>query len=245
MQNKKTFLDNISIVLLDTKTPANIGATARSMMNMDLSRLVLVRPPDDPLHEAKKLAAGADSILEQAALFPTLQDAVVDCGLVFGTSRHQGRLRKNIQTPREAAQAITPLLSKNKIAIVFGNEVNGLELDDLALCHEIIAIPSSEDFASLNLSHAVMIIAYELFLASHDDQLPVPEELASSQSVEDFYLHLQNTLQEVEFLEQDKPGRMMFTLRQLFGRSRLSKRDVAVLRGILTAIERAAKRKRK
>lgn len=241
MQNR-TSLDNISIVLLDTKTPANIGATARCMMNMGLSRLVLVRPPDDPLREANKLAAGADSILEKAAVFSTLKDAVVDCGLVFGTSRHQGRLRKNVQSPREAAQAITPLLSKNKIAIVFGNEVNGLELDDLALCHEIIAIPSSDNFASLNLSHAVMIIAYELFLASHDNQLPAPEELASSQAVEDFYQHLQNTLQDIEFLEKDKPERMMFTLRQLFGRSRLGQRDVAVLRGILAAVERAAKK---
>jgi tRNA/rRNA methyltransferase/tRNA (cytidine32/uridine32-2'-O)-methyltransferase len=241
MQNK-TSLDNISIVLLDTKTPANIGAAARCMMNMGLSRLVLVRPPNDPLRDAHKLAAGADSILKQATEFSTLKEAIVDCGLVFGTSRHKGRLRKNIQAPREAANAIIPLLSKNKIAIVFGNEVNGLERDDLSLCHEIIAIPSSGAFASLNLSHSVMVIAYELFLASCEQRQPNATELASSQALEGFYQHLQSTLQNIEFLGQDKPERMMFTLRQLFGRSRLGKRDVAVLRGVLSTIERAARR---
>jgi len=241
MQNR-TSLDNISIVLLDTKTPANIGATARGMMNMGLSRLVLVEPPADSSHEAKKLAAGADSILDQAERFSTLKEAVADYGLVFGTSRHKGRLRKNIRTPREAAQAIIPLLSKNKVAIVFGNEVNGLTRDDLSLCNEIIAIPSSNSFPSLNLSHAVMVMAYELFLASQAHGLPLAKELAPVKIIEDFYQHLQTTLMQIDFLNKNEAERMMFTLRQLFGRSRLSGRDVAVLRGILSAVERAARR---
>jgi TrmH family RNA methyltransferase len=235
-------LDNISIVLVDTKTPANIGATARCMMNMGLSRLVLVEPPVDSSHEAKKLAAGADSILDHAEVFSTLKEAVADYGLVFGTSRHKGRLRKNIHAPREAAQAIIPLLSKNKVAIVFGNEVNGLTRDDLSLCNEIIAIPSSDSFPSLNLSHAVMIMAYELFLAAQARGVTAAKELAPVKIVEDFYEHLRTTLMQIEFLNKTEAERMMFTLRQLFGRSRLSGRDVAVLRGILSAVERAAKR---
>lgn len=237
----KALLHNISIVLVDTKTPANIGATARCMMNMGLSRLLLVQPPEDPAQEAVKLAAGADIILSQAEVFPTLKEAVIDYALVFGTSRHKGRLRKNICAPREAAQSIIPLLARNRVAIVFGNEVNGLTREDLALCHEIIAIPSSDSFPSLNLSHAVMIMAYELFLATKTHSVPDPRELAPLKEVEDFYQHLQKTLLNIEFLNKDETERMMFTLRQLFGRSRLSQRDVAILRGILTAIGRAAR----
>lgn len=236
-------LHNISIVLVDTKTPANIGATARCMMNMGLSRLLLVQPPEDPAHEAGKLAAGADIILSQAEVFSTLKEAVIDYALVFGTSRHKGRLRKNICTPREAAQEIIPLLSRNKVAVVFGNEVNGLTREDLSLCHEIIAIPSSDSFPSLNLSHAVMIMAYELFLASKTHGAPDPKELAPLKAVEDFYRHLQKTLLNIEFFNKDETERMMFTLRQLFGRSRLGQRDVAVLRGILSAVDRAASSK--
>jgi len=235
-----TLFNNISIVLVDTKTPANIGATARCMMNMGLTQLVLVRPPNDPSREALKLAAGADIVLDRMQAFSTLEEAVADHGLVLGTSRQKGRLRKNIMAPRDAARAVIPLLLQNKVAIVFGSEVNGLKREDLTLCHEFISIPSAEAFPSLNISHAVMIVAYELFLTSCMSFTPESQELADSQAIEVFYHHLQKILVDIAFLDRNKPERMMFTLRQIFGRSRLRKRDVAVLRGILTAVERIA-----
>ncbi len=229
-------LKNISIILVDTRTPANIGATARCMMNMGINRLVLVNPPLDKNNEAGKLASGADEILKNAVAAPSLTDAIAGQHLVLGTSRHHGRLRKNIRTPREIAEAIAPLLEKNRVAVVFGNEVNGLDMRDLSLCHEIIAIPSSPSFPSLNLSHAVMVIAYELFCASTADISPTTAKLASADQLEDFYHHLQNTLLSIGFLEQDHPDRIMFSLRQIFGRSRLEDRDVRILRGILNSI---------
>lgn len=237
---KKNFLlDNISIVLVDTKTPANIGAAARSMMNMGLSRLILVNPPEDKAREAHKLAAGAHEILEQAAVFSSLIDALGDQGRVFGTSRHSGRQRKNIRSPRAVAETIFPMLAENRVALLFGNEVNGLEKKDLALCQEIIAIPSSGDFASLNLSHAVMIVAYELFLASTTQAGQAVGALAPVADTEDFYQHLQETLQMIGFLEHNHPERMMLSFRQLFGRAKLNKRDVSILRGVLSAVARA------
>jgi TrmH family RNA methyltransferase len=237
MQNQQR-LDNVTIVLVDTKSPANIGATARCMMNMGLSRLVLVNPPQDRDEEAYKLAAGADRIIAEATVVETLAGAVAGHNLVVGTSRHPGRLRKNIRSPREMAEQIAPLLSLNKIAVVFGSEVNGLDNRDLALCQEIVAIPSSDAFPSLNLSHAVMIVAYELFLAARTDVSSGDRELALASDLQQFHLHLQKTLMAVGFLEQDHPERMMATLRQIFGRARLDSRDVAILRGILTALDR-------
>jgi tRNA (cytidine32/uridine32-2'-O)-methyltransferase len=229
-------LKNISIILVDTRTPANIGSTARCMMNMGMNRLVLVNPPQDKNDEASKLAAGADKILKNAVVTASLIDAVAGQHLVIGTSRHPGRLRKNIRTPREAAEAIAPLLEKNSVSVVFGNEVNGLDMRNLSLCHEIIAIPSSPSFPSLNLSHAVMVVAYEFFCASTAGIRPSTAELASAKELEDFYHHLQETLLAIGFLEQDHPERMMFSLRQMFGRSRLEGRDVKILRGILSSI---------
>jgi tRNA/rRNA methyltransferase len=231
-------LDNISIVLVDTRTPGNIGAAARCMMNMGLRRLILVDPPEDKDENARKLAAGAYEIVEKAAVFPALAEALTDHGFVIGTSRHAGRQRKNIRTPRAMAETVFPLLAKNRVAIVFGSEVNGLENKDLALCHEIAAIPSSDIFPSLNLSHAVMIIAYELFLASDAYIGQETGQLAPHEETEGFFLQLQETLQAIGFLERDHPERMMFSLRQLFGRSRMSSRDVSILRGILSAVDR-------
>lgn len=234
-------LQNVTIVLVDTKTPANIGSTARCMMNMGMDRLVLVDPPDDRDNEACKLAAGAHAIVERAALFDSLADAIADHGLVLATSRHPGRLRQNIRTPREAAKLVVPLLARNRVAIVFGSEVNGLENSDLALCHEIVAIPTSKTFPSLNLSHAVMVMTYELFTAANGPTALSSVELARTGDVEDLYQHLQKTLQTVGFLEQDHPERMMFSFRQIFGRTRLTSRDVSILQGVLSAVDRAVR----
>jgi len=239
----KQLFENISIVLVDTKTPGNIGAAARCMMNMGLSRLILVDPPEDKEQDARKLSAGAHEIIEKAARFPTLAGALAGHGLVIGTSRHAGKQRKNILSPRQAAEQVIPILSKNRVAIVFGNEVNGLENNDLALCQEIVAIPSSDTFQSLNLSHAVMIIAYELFLASSAQLKPLNDELARSDDIEGFFAQLQQTLQTIGFLERDHPERLMFSFRQLFGRARMNSRDVSMLRGVLSAIDRCSRSK--
>jgi len=233
-------LDNISIVLVDTRTPANIGASARCMMNMGLGRLLLVRPPEDRKEEARKLAAGADAILAQARVFSTLAEAVADHGLVLATSRHEGRRRKNIRSPREASKLCLPLLARNRIAIVFGNEVNGLDNEDLRLCHEIVSIPSSRAFPSLNLSHAVMVIAYELYLASLPRPADVAGELARTEETEHLYCHLQQTLMTIGFLDQTNSEHMMASFRQIFGRARLDERDVRILQGVLSAIDRNA-----
>lgn len=233
-----TPLQNVSVVLVNTKTPGNIGAVARCMMNTGLSRLILVRPPQDRNKEAVKLAAGAEAILERAERFQTLQEAIAGHGLVVGTSRRTGRRRKNVGTPREMAERVIPLLAKNRVAVVFGREVNGLDREDLALCNEFIWIPSSDAFPSLNLSHAVMVIAYELFIAAAKPAAPGERELAPAEELEKFYGHLQGALEETGFIGNENREHIMFSLRQIFGRAGLDRRDANILRGILTEMQK-------
>jgi len=237
-------LDNVSIVLVDTKTPANIGAVARCMMNMGLSCLALVNPRKDPNGEAVRLAAGAETILDNAAIFSSLADAVAGHGLVIGTSRHPGRLRKHVRSPREMAADAAPLLAKNRVALVFGNEVNGLAIADLSLCQALVSIPSSPKFPSLNLSHAVMVMAYELFIASAERMPAAEVELAPAQDQEAFFRHLQQTLQQIGFLDAGHPERMMVSLRRIFGKARLDPRETAILRGILSECDRTLRNRR-
>ncbi len=233
---EQSALDNVSIVLVNTKTPGNVGAVARCMMNMGLSRLILVRPPGEGNGEAMRLAAGAEQVLNKAARFETLREAVADHHLVIGTSRHLARRRRNVYAPRETAERIVPLLAGNRVALVFGREVNGLDTEDLALCHELIAIPSADAFPSLNLSHAVMVVAYELFLAARIGLPADDRTLAQADDLDGFYRHLQPVLEDIGFLDDRSSGHMMSSLRQLFGRARLEPREVSILRGILTAI---------
>lgn len=232
-------LDNLSIVLVRTKAAANIGAVSRCMMNTGLSRLVLVRPPADWQAEAVRRASGATRAIETALTFDSLEAAVADQGLVIGTSRHTGKQRRNVRTARDMAAEIVPLLAATRISLVFGREVNGLDRKELSLCHELVQIPSSGAFPSLNLSHAVMVLAYELFLAA---SLPRPSgdrALAAAAEVDGLFRQLEQTLLEIGFLRENNREHMLLSLRQIAGRARLDPRDVSILRGILTRISAA------
>jgi tRNA C32,U32 (ribose-2'-O)-methylase TrmJ len=83
-----------------------------------------------------------------------------------------------------------------------------------------------------------MIIAYELYVASGTHAGQAPGQLARLEETEGFFIQLQETLRAIGFLERDNPERMMFSLRQLFGRARMNSRDVSILRGILSAVDR-------
>jgi tRNA (cytidine32/uridine32-2'-O)-methyltransferase len=240
-------LDRIVVVLVDTKSPANIGAIARCMMNMGARNLMLVNPPKDPEGEARKLAAGADEVLDHAIIAPSLREAVSGANLVIGASRHSGRQRAAASMPRELALRTLPLLAQNTVALVFGNEVNGLDKSQLALCNEIVSIPSHPDFASLNLSHAVLVVLYEFFIAALVAGTSVgpgkPEfELPDSRSTQNFYDHLHETLIRIEFVQPSQAERMMSVLRKLCDRARPDTRELSILRGVLTAVNDALSR---
>ena len=233
-----SLLDHITIVLVDTRNPSNIGAVARSMMNMGLGNLTLVDPPDDPNHDASKLAAGADEVLNAALTVTSLSEAVRDHNLVVGATRHTGKRRTGIRTPAALAGELMPLLPDNRIAIVFGNEINGLTVRDLALCHELVMIPSSPAFPSLNLSHAVMVVAYELYQAATLPSSDRIRTLATVQNLECYFDRLQSALLRTKFLDQVNADRVMVSIRRIYGRARLTERDLAILQGILTALDR-------
>ena len=161
-------LSDIVIILCRASEPGNVGAVCRVMKNMGLSQLRMVAPL--PLDEAPLLARAvhAEDIWRNARFFDTLADASADCSLVAGTTRRRGRKRKNAtMDPRALAAWLKDRADGSiaPLALVFGNERTGLDDDELNLCNIASHIPVSEAFPSLNLSHAVQIYAYELFLA--------------------------------------------------------------------------------
>jgi tRNA/rRNA methyltransferase/tRNA (cytidine32/uridine32-2'-O)-methyltransferase len=159
-------LSDIVIILCRPSEPGNVGAVCRVMKNMGLSQLRIVAP--QPFDEERLLVRSvhAEDVWHNARFFDTLADAAADCSLVVGTTRRRGKRRKSVTLePR----ALTEWLVKNHnsapVAFVFGNERTGLEDDELNFCNIASHIPVSEAFPSLNLSHAVQVYAYELFLA--------------------------------------------------------------------------------
>jgi tRNA (cytidine32/uridine32-2'-O)-methyltransferase len=242
-------LDNIRVVLVNTSHPGNIGGAARAMKNMGLSRLVLVDPRDFPSPEAEARASGASDVLENAQVVATLEEALVGCTVVLGTSARDRSLPWPLVDPRECGEKVIDEAGQGKqIALVFGREHAGLTNDELQRCHFHVHIPSNPDFSSLNLAAAVQVLVYEVRMAWLAGNRPPAaaaadktEELATSDEMERFYGHLQDTLVDIAFLDPEKPRHLMARLRRLFGRSAVNKSEMSILRGILTETQKVAR----
>jgi tRNA/rRNA methyltransferase len=237
-------LDSISIVLVRSKFPENIGSVTRAMKNMGLNHLILV-DGCSPLHfNAYKLASGAEDILERAEEFSTLKEAISQMGCVVGTTSRAGKERSPLLTPEDLAKKLILLSAKNPVGLVFGSEKEGLTNEELSLCHLYVRIPSSESFPSLNLAQAVMVICYELFKSSRTISKH-PRQLAQAEKLERMFEHMEKTLLSIGFLDSNHPKRMMRVLRRLFGRSQMDDRDVQILQGIWSQMDRHRKKERR
>ncbi|HET6487430.1 MAG TPA: RNA methyltransferase [Spirochaetia bacterium] len=152
----------VRIVLVRPKDARNVGACCRAMKCMGFTSLAIV--PEEPLdpEQARTLAHYATDVLENARMFPDLPSALTDAVLVAGTTRRRGKNRKYFTLfPEQLGERIAGIAS-GTVAVVFGNEDTGLTDEELRLCHLAVTIPASPQFPSLNLSHAVQVICYEI-----------------------------------------------------------------------------------
>lgn len=236
-------LANIRIVLTRTSHPGNIGAAARAMKTMGLSQLVLVAPAVFPNSQADAMAASAGDVLAQARVCVTLAEALTGTTLALGVSARRRDIVAQVRTPPEAAICLLTEAQAAPVALVFGNETSGLSNEELGLCQGLVTIAANPDYSSLNLAAAVQVLSYEIRQAwlGHPNW-PQPEmDAATGDELEKFYAHLEATLAELEFLNPGSPSKLMLKLRRLFGRTRLAKEEVNILRGILTAAQGAAR----
>ena len=235
----------ISIVLVEPSHPGNIGAVARAMKNMGLERLVLVNPRQFPHGEAVARASGADDVLANARLVPTVAAAVAGCGFVVATTSRTRDQYFRVADVRQAAERILSESRRGPAAVLFGSERAGLTNEQLEAAHLLIRIPASEAYPSLNLAMAVQIVAYELFRASgvQIDTAPGAGPLAEPEEMERLYGHLAQVLEEIDFRDRTQGGtHLMARLRRLFQRAALDRNEVNILRGILTAVQSRRRR---
>jgi len=238
----------IRIVLVGTQHPGNIGAAARALKTMGLSRLVLVAPEQYPADEAFRRAAGADDLLAAASVVETLAEAVADCRLVLGCTARSRRVALQELDPRAAALRVVDLAGADQVALVFGRERTGLSNEELQLCHASVHIPANPGYSSLNLAAAVQVLAYELRVALLATSGPASsvsgsrqEAAASHAQLEGFFAQLGETLDDIDFHKGRAPDSAMRKLRRLFLRADLNEQEVRLLRGILADAQRMAR----
>lgn len=243
-------LGQVRMVLVGTSHPGNIGAAARAMLTMGLSRLVLVAPDRFPDPEATALAAGADAVLADATRCDGLEAAVADCRLVLGCTARQRGVPLPELHPRIAAARLLEAAAQAPVALVFGRERTGLTNDELQRCHAAVHIPANPEFSSLNLAAAVQVLAYELRgaalgvgSAEAPAARPAPrrDAPATHEELEGLFGHLADTLEDIDFHKGRSPRTVLRRLRRLFLRATPDQREVRILRGVLSEAQRAAR----
>ncbi|MDD5135655.1 MAG: RNA methyltransferase [Phycisphaerae bacterium] len=239
-------LDNIRIVLVNPIYGGNVGSTCRAMANMGISDLALVTPLNLNMDEARKMACHAVHILESRTEYLTLADAIANCGAVMGTTARDGLYRQHAKSPREWASKAVEVARTGKVAIIFGREDNGLSNEELALCTQVIQIPTTSDFKSLNIAQAVLICCYEIFMALGTYE-PIIEKSpeAPSEVRERMFVMWRDTLLRIGFMKEDKADHMMQGVRRILSRGTLTIDDVKILMGIAKQAAWAAESKGK
>lgn len=243
--------NRIRIILSHPSHPGNIGSTARAMKTMGFDNLVLINPKEFPSNIATAMAAGAVDVLEQTQVVDSLESSLVDCHFIVALSARERSLAWPLLSPRLGVQKIGSILdrTKGKVAVLFGTESTGLTNQELNVAHLHIHIPSNPEYSSLNLAQAVQVISYELRLMilnkqGHLDYKKDKREapLASREKLFGFYQHLENFLQEIQFLNPNQPRRLMARFKRLYARAEPDEQDINILRGMLTTIERRLKK---
>ncbi|MDK6078847.1 RNA methyltransferase [Massilia varians] len=233
----------LRFVLVETSRAGNVGSVARAMKTMGFSELVLVSPRcDDPLNDAEAVAfaSGAGDVLANARVVGSIGEALDGCNFAAAVSARLREFSPPVWTPRTfAAHAVDQ--GELQPALVLGNERVGLPNEIVQQCNVLINIPSNPDYSSLNLSQAAQVLAYECRLAATGDTVEergvgFHGDCASMAQIDGMYVHLEEALVAIGFLNANNPKKLMPRLKRLFSRTALETEEVNILRGIARAI---------
>jgi tRNA/rRNA methyltransferase len=236
---KPSALERIRIVLSHTTHPGNIGAAARAMKTMGLSRLFLINPERFPHADAQAFATGASDLLANAVICTSLDEALAGTVLAIASTARHRDLAHEVLDCREACRRLLAQAATGEVALVFGTERAGLTANEVSRCQSIAMIPTNWEYSSLNLAQAVQVFAYELRMSALGEQQysQHPSDLATFDEVEGFYRQLEETFYSTGFLDPKEPKRLMQRMRRMFARARIEKKELNILRGFLSAIK--------
>lgn len=231
------------VILVRPQLADNIGACARAMANGGLFHLRLVAPRDGwPQEKAWRTASGADRLLDAATVHPDVADAVADLHHVFATCPRPRHIVKPVMTARGAAAEMREICARDlRVGLLFGPERAGLDNDDMARADALIRYPLNPAFMSLNLAQAVLVMAYEWWMAA-DTTLPHAlmtneSAVATKGELDNFMTHLIAELDASGFLRNlpKRPG-MVRNIQHLFQRGEVTTQELRTLHGIVTEL---------
>jgi TrmH family RNA methyltransferase len=243
-----SFADRFVVVLNRTQDVVNIATSLRAMMNMGLTRLRMVSPDDFNAWRIAGIAHGSEPLIERIEFFDTLEQAVADCTLVVGSTARRRAATYLWAHPRDAAPRLLqhPATAENPVALVFGREDTGMLNEELDRCDLVLVVPTSALNSSLNLSQAVLLVGYELYLAAGDTHaaLPRPKRDAPPATALDrdaLFEQIDAALDTIDFYKGKNPEAIMRTVRALVRRAEPNAREVALLRAMGIEVQKVVR----
>ena len=236
-------LSDVSIVLVGTEFPENIGSVARGMKNMGLKELILINPVTYKRLETYALAHKSEDIIDKALVYDNLKEALNPFTFIVGTTQRVRGRHYPLYTPKEVAKEAKRIGSKKKIALVFGRESKGLTNEELRSCQIVSTIPTAVKQPAINLAQAVMIYCYELYQQILDEEkIEIFKwDLAENREIQYIYQHLESCLHVVNFHPKGDIKDFIDRFRRVLGRIRLERRDVKLFHKLFSEVERAIK----
>ncbi len=233
------------IILARPQLAENMGMVARAMMNCSLSELRLISPRDNPLSDnAISAASGAHSILEDAKIFSSIEEAISDIHYLIATSARKRDMIKEVYSPEDGILKINHFISKGKkTAFLFGAERTGLLNTEIVHANAIVEIPLNPIHSSLNLSQAVLLLGYEWYkttLKTSNSRLELgASHFATHEELNALFDHLETELSKRGYFRfEDKKERMSQNLRNIFLRNNLTSSEIKTLHKIFTDLTR-------
>ena len=231
---------SLKVVLVEPNGPINVGSIARLCSNFEVDELRIVSPKCDVFSlESKKMALKGQIFIKKYNIFDKLEHAIDDCDLVIGTCGRPDPIKnQEFESPKDISRWISSYRRINNLAIVFGREDRGLTNRELLFAHKIFNIPTSKKFPSLNISHAVSIILYELNRFSTENtkkELKV-YDLASSKQIKESFLEIEELLLMTGYLMKHTSFAKISKFKKYFIKAKTTSNEINILRGIIHQI---------
>ncbi len=227
--------DRVDVILVEPAEGGNVGSCARALKNMGFSSFNIVDPRYEDYPQARKMAVHARDVLESARVFASIEEATKDAHWVVGTSvrSRTNPERKPPIGPDEFIARLRELPQGSRAALLFGPERTGLTNAQLGKCQDILTLPTSSDFSSMNLAQAVLLAAWEI----RKTDLGPPVSASRNQTVtageiEELLAHMQRTLDAIGYLNPQNPDLILDDLRKVLSRAALDRRELSMFRGI-------------
>lgn len=228
-------LEDVRVVLVRPLDPKNVGSACRAMKTMGITSLDIVLDGSLDPGEARRLAHNAEDVLEGARILTDVRDSVRDAVLAVGTTRRKGRRRKYFHVSPEQMAERVAALGGGTVAVLFGNEENGLSDAELAACHLAVHIPTAPLLPSLNLSHAVQVVCYALFSAL-GRRGTAPYAPVEGERLDGLVGTITGSLKAIGFFSQKGPEDMGRFFHDILGRAALSEGEAQRMEAVFRKI---------